>query len=389
MVNPVTSRLEPNIPNRKTVYILGAGFSIPAGGPPQKDLMPRVAKLMQDERWSVFRRFLEDAFGVSTTNAGEFSLEDIYTPIDRCVSDGVALRGFGTVELQKLRNKFDHLISAAVDESFQSSSTARKDYVKRFATHLCELARQRSRKNCQNTSRIPKKLDPVAVISLNWDILLDQQLYERLLVQDGGIDGEYAPIGVVDYCCYVSSLNENDSRIRSGLWALGSGGYNIKLLKIHGSLNWLQCENCQRLFVAFDKKTYRHSGNVNCRHCLSCEVESQLRRSLVMPTFLKDLTNFQVKLVWQNAGVELMEATKIVFIGYSLPDADFEFRQLMSRMIRKTAEIEVVLFDNGNIGSTYKEECDRFRKFFPGKTIRFESRGVEAYVQSLFTPQTC
>lgn len=51
----------------------------------------------------------------------------------------------------------------------------------------------------------------------------------------------------------------------------------------------------------------------------------------------KDLSNFQIKLVWQNAGVELMEAARLVFIGYSLPHADFEFRQLMSRMVRHDA----------------------------------------------------
>ena len=60
-----------------------------------------------------------------------------------------------------------------------------------------------------------------------------------------------------------------------------------------------------------------------------------------MPTFLKDLSNFQVKLIWQNAGVEIMEARRLVFVGYSLPQADFEFRQLISRMVHKHAKIEV------------------------------------------------
>jgi len=61
-----------------------------------------------------------------------------------------------------------------------------------------------------------------------------------------------------------------------------------------------------------------------------------------MPTFLKNLTNTQYKLIWQNAAIELSEATKIVFIGYSLPAADFEMKQILSRMVRDTAEIEVV-----------------------------------------------
>ena len=72
-----------------------------------------------------------------------------------------------------------------------------------------------------------------------------------------------------------------------------------------------------------------------------------------MPTFLKDLSNFQVKLIWQNAGVELMEARRLVFVGYSLPSADFEFRQLLSGMVHKDTKIEVFLWDRA---STFSDE---------------------------------
>lgn len=75
-----------------------------------------------------------------------------------------------------------------------------------------------------------------------------------------------------------------------------------------------------------------------------------------------------------------MEARKIVFIGYSLPDADFEFRQLLSRMIHCDAEIEVVLW---GAADSYEEEEKRFRRFFAGKKISFEPGGVIAYVNCL------
>jgi hypothetical protein len=99
-----------------------------------------------------------------------------------------------------------------------------------------------------------------------------------------------------------------------------------------------------------------------------------------MPTFLKDLSNFQIKLVWQNASVELMESRKIVFIGYSLPDADFEFRQLLSRMVHREAEIEVVLWGEAK---SYEDEKNRFSRFFAGKKISFEPGGVIGFVDKL------
>jgi len=101
-----------------------------------------------------------------------------------------------------------------------------------------------------------------------------------------------------------------------------------------------------------------------------------------MPTFLKDLTNFQVKLVWQNAGVELMEAKHVVFIGYSLPNADFEFRQLLSRMVHQDATIEVVL-RKGNSDDDirrYEGTKERYQQFFGDRQINFHSGGVTDFV---------
>ena len=76
-----------------------------------------------------------------------------------------------------------------------------------------------------------------------------------------------------------------------------------------------------------------------------------------------------------------MEAERVVFIGYSFPHADFEFRQLFSRMIRKNAEIEVVLFhDNTPERKRYYDEvCSRYRQFFGTRTVRTSGCGVAEY----------
>ena len=75
-----------------------------------------------------------------------------------------------------------------------------------------------------------------------------------------------------------------------------------------------------------------------------------------MPTFLKDLNNVQIKLVWQNAGVELSEADRIIFMGYSFPAADFEMRQLLSRTIKHDSKIEVVLLNQKDESDTTSPE---------------------------------
>lgn len=347
----------PTKKTEKTVYILGAGFSAPAGGPDQAKLIERIFALPDtDTKTSDAKKTLEEflvtVMHVSRAKKSEVNLEDIYTPIDRCLADGLSLRDRSPEKLQELRSKIEYLISLAIDKSFDDRARMDptcRDYVSRFSKYLVDLAKVRADKAIGAVSADEAKAyDPFSIISLNWDIVLDKAIYQALGDKDH-TDGDYEPFGVVDYCCYISSIKKKERRIRTGLWSLGARGYNVKLLKIHGSMNWLQCSHCQQLFVSFDEKV-NIPNFINaklCRRCSKFDVAATLQGSLVMPTFLKDLSNFQIKLVWQNAAVELMEADRLVFIGYSLPHADFEFRQLLSRMVRRDARIDVILYHDG------------------------------------------
>jgi len=372
----------------KTVYVLGAGFSIPAGAPSQAGIMGRIFHLRRqgkafDSARQRLREFLELDLALAEEQFPHVPLEDIYTPIDRCIANNCSFRSHTVGDLVRIRQALGLVISRAIAESIPRKK-APADYIHRFAGLLVSQAARRAEIARQATStRRGKSYDPFAVISLNWDILLDNALHEALLSQHPGT-GDYDPFGVVDYCCYISSLDEHDSRVRAGLFSLGCRGFNVKLLKLHGSMNWLQCPNCQRLYVGFGRKLriLDQIGRTQCRHCAKGGLDNRLQGSLVMPTFLKDLSNFQIKLVWQNAGLELMEATKLVFIGYSLPYADFEFRQLLSRMVRPGASIEVVLFRGAN-PSQFESEKQRYEQFFGKRKLNFHDAGVTGYMDKL------
>lgn len=120
------------------------------------------------------------------------------------------------------------------------------------------------------------------------------------------------------------------------------------------------------------------------------ESSIQLRGNLLLPTFIKDLSNIQIQLIWQNAGIELSEASKVVFIGYSLPQADFEIRQLLSRCIPNHTEIEVVLYpgseERPKSQNQKENEILPWKTFF-GKRIKsdenFIFKTVPEYVESL------
>ena len=252
-----------------------------------------------------------------------------------------------------------------------------------FSEYIVNLCRQRVNN---------EKLDPVSIITTNWDIILDNSIYN--IINKDILPSNHKFSGVLDYCCYISSLDKNDEKIKPGLYALGKGRYNVKLLKLHGSLNWLQCPKCARLYV----KLYKHFNGAYifekkfCRHCeknfsLKKDDTNKLYTNLITPTFLKNLNNVQNKLVWQNAAIELSEAEKIIFMGYSLPQADFEFKQLLSRMIRSNTVIEVVLLEdddpNRTITKNYNTAGYRFENFFSGRSLNINYEGVAKYIRNL------
>lgn len=358
----------------KTVYILGAGFSVEAGAPSQEKIMECIFRdatfrNTHPDDYNEFIGLLSRQMNYSEEQFKSIPLEDIFTPLDRCLADNISFRGLKAPEILKAREAAFNLIGMAIRNELNKTDKS-KNYIDDFAKLLVE--KSSVRKGLEY-----RKKDPVSVISTNWDILLDNSIHNY--IQEKHVDN-----AVVDYCCYISSLDPLDESIKPGLEQLGKGGFNVKLIKLHGSLNWLQCPRCMRIYTGFDKKNSLNK-NINCRHCdKNFEDETsnhKLISNLIMPTFIKDLSNPQYKIIWQNAGVEIAEADKLVFIGYSLPSADFEMRQLLSRMTRNNAEITVVDY------KVKPEETDekiaiqkRWSSFFGRRKILFDFEGASNFI---------
>lgn len=360
----------------KTVYILGAGFSKEANAPSQEELVKKIFEIansnsyeFEDGSISKFKDFLTKTLLIPEDLHNCIPLEDIFTPLDRCIADNISFRNLDIKATLQIRELIYYIIGKTIEVILRHSS---KSYVDTFAKFLTEKASARQNHNYSKT-------DPVSVLSTNWDILLDNSIKDEIQSKHNGK-------AVVDYCCHISSYEPSDKTVKPGLEMLGLGGFNIKLLKLHGSLNWLQCPRCLRVYVDFYNKIAigQYVNPVNCRHCdkhFGKHSSHKLVSNLIMPTFLKNFSNPQYKLIWQNAGIELSEAKKVVFIGYSLPQADFEMRQLLSRMIRKEAIIEVV--DYGKETDTRTAETmKRYNVFFGVRKPKFYLKGAKDYIEN-------
>ncbi|MFR9546551.1 MAG: hypothetical protein SNJ29_13385 [Rikenellaceae bacterium] len=370
----------------KTVYFLGAGFSKDAGGPIQNEIIKTLLSNEFNNYWSnedsviaslkAFKGFLSSALCIPECEYENIILEDIFTPIDRCIADGKSFGAYSLKDLVDLRAKLHTLLALSIQFGVDKEDSNKK-YINDFAKYINDICVEKADGKFYN--------DKVSIITTNWDILLDNSLNDA--IQDTLRSNSEMPLSVVDYCCYMSSL-QKDPKIKPGLLALGKGGYNIKYLKLHGSMNWLHCPLCQRLYVKFYEKTMMYADKYYCSHCrenfrLDRSSSISLKGNLMLPTFIKDLSNVQMQLIWQNAGIELSEASKIVFLGYSLPAADFEIKQLLSRFIRKDAKIEVVLFPGDE--NRIREEKNRYR-YFLGDRITNDSfiiKRIPEYVNDL------
>lgn len=362
----------------KTVYILGAGFSVEAGAPIQRSIISEAFRLrdadkanFDDKRFEEFTNFISEQLNVSEDKFSTVDLEDIFTPLDRCLSESAQFRGIGLGKIMQVRESVFFVVGRTIQLLLNEPNKSKK-YIDTFAKFLAEKSSTRASDQYRNE-------DPVSVISTNWDILLDNSIYQVL-------QSNHKYNGVVDYCCYISSIDKNDDTVKPGLEKLGQGGFNVKLLKLHGSLNWLQCPRCSRLYTKFFiKQTLDNFFDpTSCRHCDTNFPEEKgkhlLTANLIMPTYLKDLSNPQYRIIWQNAGIEISEADQIVFIGYSLPYADFEMRQLLSRMTRKNAKIHVVDFLNPIEQDGLKQH---WLKFFGNREVTFSFDGASKFLETL------
>ncbi len=139
----------------------------------------------------------------------------------------------------------------------------------------------------------------------------------------------------------------------------------IKLFKLHGSLNWAQCQGCHKVYY-FDKKVYSNflDNPVAIPECYSCNKENKkLLPIIVPPTFSKLKNNiFTANIedwkhgnflnhIWNRAFYQIAFSKEIYFIGYSFPITDAQMRIFVSMALKANKSLEkIVVVSNEKFG---------------------------------------
>jgi hypothetical protein len=179
--------------------------------------------------------------------------------------------------------------------------------------------------------------DKCAFLSMNWDAVIEEGLRrgQKILSFDYGCDAKHVKIDKsTRQLLPINSTNP------------------VHILKPHGSANWLYCDACRQVFwispsmtawVAgqlfkksdwkvveiFTSETYsRVPDTYSCPNCSA----SALGTRFATFSYRKALDFSMHERTW-DATERLLQAAKTwVFIGYSLPAADYEFKLLLKRV---------------------------------------------------------
>jgi len=132
---------------------------------------------------------------------------------------------------------------------------------------------------------------------------------------------------------------------------------NILILKLHGSGNWSYCGNCKEPTSYDDYIADRIlSQKLSCPQCN----KKNLEPIIVPPMLNKDYQNPTrggdvIQRLWHIASIELLEAEKVTFIGFSMNKSDLYVRELFKfcSNMNPSIKYEVVNPTPSKISSDY------------------------------------
>lgn len=303
----------------KTVLFVGAGFSKASDIKLTKEveecflnfsLNIVTPELLQNQITEILKKYYRDVFGWKGT--GQYpALDDHFTTLDLTANSGHNIGEYTPKKLRAIRRLSIHRVFDIINSNF-SDNIRVETFLKKM--HIGK-----------NNS----------IITTNWDTSLERYLYDQSKNKPNynyGIDNYY---------------------LTSGRLSSKSG---IMICKLHGSANWNYCDSCRRIFegerqtrksalknwtfirqddletlgvniVDLDEDILRNNSN-----CYFCGVILSARVATF--SYKKALSFFQFQSVWDKALSVLREADLWIFIGYSLPESDYEIRHLL-----KTAEM--------------------------------------------------
>lgn len=383
------------------IYVLGAGASYVHGAPLTDEIVPLALTELpdsKDSRLQPLRHFLKQAFHfdpsrrLTATSPGQDShwcncpgLVDLLSVVDMALDRREnLLQGFDQDGLRRVRQSIEFAIFKVLEWalSYRNPTRRRSDATKRLVRQL----------NPQES----------AIISFNYDVIIDIALSKHA---DAHFTFQRADVEMLSQSAVPNiDYGVTFANLPSG----GENGARFKLLKLHGSFNWVASAltgnlyfgglqksvgavmDYQRAMEKNQKLTARRVENLRMffnRRAGASHSDAELASLepiLVTPTHLKDLRRYHLSHLWREAEEVLRRAKSITFIGYSLPGDDLHIKYLFkhaleTRSLPKPPKITVVDYHKKTRNSPRSQVEANYRRFFGD--IDFFSEGFDEFVK--------
>ena len=178
-----------------TCFVLGAGFSVPAGLPVQSALLKGVGD--NDKAYKA----VQNVFGISDLKdkriLENFALEDVFTFLDKIITTNGCVKP----DIKNVSDKDIFDSKMAFDAKHDLI-----DFIIEKINGLLKQIKCKHRYESFFNSIVERKIEQEetnTIITINWDTI--QDFYINKAYQDRGIAK-----GGVDYCCYDWDYDENE-----------------------------------------------------------------------------------------------------------------------------------------------------------------------------------
>lgn len=348
--------------HRDVMFVFGAGASYADGAPLQRDILPFILDgehpaFSKSLVFKIVNDFLADLF---TWDEQHYpSLEQVFGLLDYFIQRNESLsRKFSLPHLRLIKESLIQAVYYTIQVQTQHKSAVYSQFWDRvFET---------------NTN--------ITTVTFNYDSLLEDEFLH--LYPDGLYLDYCLPLANYDY-----SLGSEDEdwwvNPRRPIHTIeGRQPSAIKIIKVHGSLNWKYCNCCNDLLLTpHDRAIQLAEGDPpwaggSAPAAMSMLMNRTCMRDgnafetmLVPPSHLKDLSHPITTQLFIELAAEIRRAKKVVFVGYSFPEADIHISAVLKKSLQPNTEVTVV---DINTSHDFKLRCKALSDSVQFITASFE-----------------
>jgi hypothetical protein len=342
--------------SRDIIFVLGAGASYPDGVPLQKHILPMILSNDEIRNSEVGRpviEFIADNFAYNEKEGAYPYLEAVFGFLDYFIQNNESLSSkYSYTYLRIIKESLIKLIHHVVNSQTDNESKVYKNF----------------------WEMVNSKTSNYSIISLNYDTMLEQA-FQNLVGQ----------FGYLDYCIHLMNYENSDEIKQFNYWIdprspvtvdESENPVPIKLIKLHGSLNW----KYQTLLTTWDREIDLTKGKFTGytypdkqKYEYVCPLDgTDFETLIMMPSYVKPLHHPVISQLLSESAREIRATRKIVFIGYSLSDADLHIRALFKKHLTEDVKVFVI--------NTRNTEAFKLKYLSLSKNIQFFTCSFEEMI---------